>query len=303
MSPRMPSRRFSQFHRLSCLLAFGLVATSGIVRGGALEHPLLVRVNVSVFDAAGKPLTDLRLEEFTVREAGREQPIRRFLPPQAPLKIVLLIDTSASMTEWLRPVTEQLVDFILSLGPYDEVSVISFSSNVTLETDFTFTPERLQTVLKKLEPAHDPRDVTKLYDAVAIALERLTEQGRARTALLLVTDGEDTGSREAKRDETLDLASRSFVTIYPIYATRRRGGKNDYLERLAQATGGEWYRADATLPRELGALARHLRYHYVLGYAPTVSESSAGKIPIEVRTSRPDARVTATTGYRLFIKK
>ncbi|HXF06012.1 MAG TPA: VWA domain-containing protein [Blastocatellia bacterium] len=299
----MPSRRFSRSHQLSCLLAFGLVATSGIVPGGVPQQPLLVRVNVSAFDATGKPLTDLRLEEFTVREAGREQPIRRFLPPQAPLKIVLLIDTSASMIEWLRPVTEQLVDFILSLGPYDEVSVISFSSNVTLETDFTFNPERLQTVLKKLEPAHDPRDVTKLYDAVAIALERLTEQGRARTALLLVTDGEDAGSREAKRDETLDLASRSFVTIYPIYATRRRGGKNDYLERLAQATGGEWYRTDATLPRELGALARHLRYHYVLGYAPTVSESPAGKIPIEVRASRSDARLTATTGYRLFIKK
>lgn len=269
----------------------------------APEQPLLVRINASVFDAAGKPLTDLRPEEFTLREAGRDQPIRHFLPPTAPLKIILLIDTSASMSEWLGSVTETLVDFILSLGPYDEVSVISFSSNVTLETDFTFNPVRLQTLLKKLEPAHDPRDVTKLYDAVAIALDRLREHGRARTALILVTDGEDVGSREAKREDTLEVASRSFVTIYPIYATRRRGGKNEYLERLAAATGGRWYRTDATLPRELGSLARHLRYHYVLGFAPTAGDGSAETIPVEVRTSRPDARLTATTGYRLFIKK
>lgn len=298
--PLRPRRRFRLLW-LSCLLA--LLPLDGRGGAGVAEEPLLVRVNVSVFDTAGKPLTDLGPEEFTLREDGRPQPIRRFLPSTAPLKIILLIDTSASMAAWLGSVIEPLVDFFLSLGPYDEVSVITFSSSITLETDFTFTTERLQNVLKNLEPAHDPRDITRLYDAVAIALERASEQARARTAVLVVTDGEDVGSRQARRDDTLDLASRHFVTIYPIYATRRRGGKNDYLERLAQATGGQWYRTDASLSRELGTLARHLRYHYVLGYVPPSSDDTGRIHPIEVSLSRPDVRLMATSGYRLFVKK
>jgi len=267
------------------------------------DPPRLVRVNASVYDHNGKPLTDLRQEEFTVLELGRKQPIERFLTPKAPLKIVLLVDTSLSMFDFIGPVRESLIDFVVSLGPYDEVSVISFSNAVSLETDFTFSTDRLRNALTKLELSHDPHDRTKLYDAVAIALERLEDQSNARTALIVVTDGQDRGSKEAGRDETIELGGRSFVTVYPIYATRRSSGKNEYLEWLAAVTGGEVYRTDKTLDRHLGELSNLLRHHYILGYTSSSPQSQKDPYLIEVRVSRENTKVIATKSYRVFFKR
>jgi VWFA-related protein len=269
----------------------------------APQQSHLVRVNAVVYDQADKPLADLRQQDFTVLEMGREQAITKFLTPKTPLKILLLVDVSISMAEIMKPLSEALMDFVVSLGSYDEVSIISFSSKVSLEADFTFGVDRIRAVLATLEPTRDPRDATKLYDGVAIAIERLAEQKNTRTALIVVTDGEDRGSREAKRDETIELAGQSFTTVYSIYATRRASRKNDYLERLTAATGGEVYPTDKTLDKNLGDLAKLLQHHYVLGYTSSNPSDEKDPLPLEVRVSRENAKVTATKSYRVFSKK
>jgi len=263
----------------------------------------MVRVNVTVFDRAGQPLLDLRREDFTVFELGREQRIERFLSPRAPLRIIVLVDRSPSVAFGLPKALDAVLEFILNLGAHDEVSVISFGSRVSLEADFTFNVERLREVLRHLEPARDPTDRTKLYDAVAIALERLQDQPDVRTALLLVTDGQDRGSTEARRDETLRLARRRFVTIYPLYITERASSKSRYLEELAATTGGELYRTDAHLDRNLTELARLLRFHYVLGYISSNPPDPKRAHTIEVRLARTDVTIRATQSYRPFVKK
>ncbi len=262
-----------------------------------------VRVNVTVFDRTGQPLLDLREEDFAIYELGRAQRIESFLSPRAPLRILILVDVSPSVAPGLRPVLDALVEFVLTLGPHDEVSVISFGPSIRLESDFTFNADRLRQALQGLEPARDPADVTKLYDAVAIALERLQRQQDMRTALLLVSDGQDRGSTEARRDETLALARRSFVTIYPIYVTPRPSSRNDYLEWLAATTGGEVYRTEATLDRNLTELAKQLRFHYVLGYTSSLPPDPKRAHAIEVRVSRPEVTLHATQRYRPFVRK
>ena len=262
----------------------------------------MVRVNVAVFDRAGRPVTDMRQEEFTIFELGEEQRIERFLPPRAPLRIILLVDRSPSVAFGLAQALDAVLELLLHLGPYDEVSVISFSSRVALESDFTFNVDRLREVLRRLEPMRDPTDTTKLYDAVAIALERLQEQTEARTALLLVSDGRERGSTEARRDETLQLARRSFVTIYPIHVTPRASAKSEYLEWLAATTGGELYRTGADLDRNLVELARSLRSHYVLGYVSSHPPNPKRGHTIQVRVSRADVTLRATHSYRPFVK-
>ncbi|MCS6817937.1 MAG: VWA domain-containing protein [Blastocatellia bacterium] len=272
-------------------------------QGERADRDPMVRVNATVFDRAGQPLVDLRQEDFTVLELGRAQRIERFLSPRAPLRIIVLVDRSPSVAFGLPRALDALLEFLLNLGPHDEVSVISFSSRVALESDFTLSVDRLREVLRQLEPTRDPTDRTKLYDAVAIALERLEEQANARTALLLVTDGQDRGSTEARRDETLWLARRSFVTIYPIYVTERASSRNEYLEQLAATTGGELYRTDANLERNLVELAKHLRFHYVLGYISSNPPDPKRAHTIEVHLARAEVTVRATRSYRPFAKK
>jgi VWFA-related protein len=289
-------------HLLSAWLLIGF-ASLPLTQGERADREPLVRVNVTVFDRAGQPLLDLRQEEFTVLELGRQQRIERFLSPRAPLRIIMLVDRSPSVALGLPRALDALLEFLLHLGAHDEVSVISFGSRVSLESDFTFNVERLREVLRQLEPARDPTDRTKLYDAVAIALERLAEIPNARTALVLVTDGQDRGSTEARRDETLWLARRHFVTVYPIYVTERASSKSEYLERLAAATGGELYRTDANLERHLSELAMHLRFHYALGYISSNPPDPKRAHTIEVRLLRADVHVRATRSYRPVVRK
>jgi len=272
-------------------------------QGERADREPIVRVNVAIFDRTGQPILDLRREDFTVFELGREQRIEQFLSPRAPLRIIVLVDRSPSVAFEFPKAIDAVLEFLLNLGAHDEVSVIAFGSRVSLEADFTFNLERLREVLQRLEPARDPTDRTKLYDAVAIALERLQELPNARTALLLVTDGQDRGSTEARRDETLWLARRSFVTIYPIYVTKRASSKSEYLEWLAATTGGELYRTDASLERNLAELAKHLRFHYVLGYPSSNPPDPKRAHTIEVRLARADVTVRATRSYRPFVKK
>jgi len=263
----------------------------------------MVRVNVAVFDRTGQPLGDLHEEDFALFELGYRQRIERFLSPRAPLRVIVLVDLSPSVAFGLPKALDAILEFLLNLGAHDEVSVISFGSRVSLESDFTFNVDRLRQVLRQLEPARDPTDRTKLYDAIAIALDRLHEQSAARTALLLVTDGQDRGSTEVRREETLWLARRRFVTIYPIYVTERASAKSEYLERLAAVTGGELYRTDARLDRDLAELARYLRFHYALGYVPSVPPDPKRARAIEVRLSRTDVTVRATRQYLPLTKK
>jgi len=287
-------------------LLLGLLMSSHIEPIWAQERTdrePLVRVNVAVFDSGGQPITDLQREDFTVLELGKEQRIERFLPPRSPLRIIVLVDRSPSVAFGLPLVRDALMEFLLHLGPHDEVSIISFSSRISLESDFTLNVDRLRDVLRRLEPTPDPADMTKLYDAVAIALERLEEQKSARTALLVVSDGHDRGSTEARRDETLRLARRSFVTVYPIYVTLRPSGKSEYLEWLAATTGGDLYRTDVNLDRNLIDLAKQLRSHYVLGYASSHPPDPKRAHTIHVRVSRPNVTLRATHSYRPFVKK
>ncbi len=289
---------------LGALLLAGSMGNHAFLHHGErADREPMVRVNVTVFDHAGQPLLDLRREDFTVFELGHKQHIERFLSPRAPLRIILLVDRSPSVAFGLPKALEAVLEFLLNLGAHDEVSVISFGSRVSLEADFTFNVERLRDVLRRLEPARDPTDRTKLYDAVAIALERLQEQPNVRTALLLVTDGQDRGSTEARRDETLRLARRSFVTIYPLYVTERAASRSEYLEGLAATTGGELYRTDAHLDRNLSELAQLLRFHYVLGYVSSNPPNPKRAHTIEVRLARADVTVRATRSYRPFVKK
>ncbi len=286
--------------RLNCSLAI-VVALFGNAASLPLQvtkdgEQRLSRLNVAVYTADGRPVTDLTAADFVILEDDNPQPIQRFQAAKSPLRLLLLVDASQSMLRAFASLKTALTEFLGQFGSRDEVSVVSFAGGVRLETDFTMNSDRLRRALMDLEVAHGRGDRTVLFEALQIGLERLMEHPGSRTALVLASDGRDTGSRETKSSEILDQAAQSFVTVYPILVLSRR---NEFMEKLATSTAGELYPADEVASRSLDSLAAHLRNHYVLGYRPSTAPKPKGLARVEVKLKDPSLRcVLLPSSYR-----
>jgi VWFA-related protein len=147
---------------------------------------------------------------------------------------------------------------------------------------------------------------THLFDAVYLAANELLKNEVGRKALVLLTDGEDQGSR-VKLNEALEAAQKADIIIYSVdvvdrefYWHRREGFSGDsILKKLSDESGGRVIRVDN--PRETALafeqLARELRTQYSLGYTPinAARDGSFRKIRVQIRNG--DYKVQARRGY------
>src|SRR6187401_1418496 len=86
----------------------------------------LLTLDVTVSDAAGRPVTDLTREEFQILEDGQLKEIRTFSPVEALYIILLLIDRSASMEAHWPLIDPAIARFVSSLKPQDRISIAAF---------------------------------------------------------------------------------------------------------------------------------------------------------------------------------
>ncbi|HEX8117505.1 MAG TPA: VWA domain-containing protein [Pyrinomonadaceae bacterium] len=196
----------------------------------------LVILNVGVADQKGRAITNLTQSDFNVYEDGVKQSVVSFEPSTAPFSLVLLLDMSGSTRNFRPTLKQSALRFIDALAPDDRVEVVIFSDQV--KTIQGFTNDRRK-VAFAIEQA-DGRGNTSLYKALRHSLADLAKEGKRRKAVVVLTDGLDTGERkldgaataEAKTGDealatvkpeqsaalrsVLDLADRLGVTVYPL---------------------------------------------------------------------------------------
>ena len=170
-----------------------------------------VRVPVSVLDKKGQPVLGLHGADFTIAEDGRRQEVTFFSGERRPLRIALALDVSPSMSNKMREVSAALQHFIDLLEPEDEILVLTFSSDLHVEQDFTSDRELLERVFSRLQPASG----TALFDAAMEAIRRVAPGPAESKAVVLVTDGVDTSSRASFAD-LRELARRSEVPVFSL---------------------------------------------------------------------------------------
>jgi len=170
-----------------------------------------VRVPVSVLDKEGQPVLGLHGPDFTVAEDGQRQELTYFSGERKPLRLALALDVSTSMSTKMREVSDALQHFIDLLEPKDEILVLTFSSDVHIEQDFTSDRDLLERVFSRLRPASG----TALFDAAIEAIRRVAPEPAESKAVVLVTDGMDTAS-QSSFDELRELARRSEVPVFSL---------------------------------------------------------------------------------------
>jgi VWFA-related protein len=146
---------------------------------------------------------------------------------------------------------------------------------------FTDRPDELARAISQVPAAGQ----TALYDAIAVAQERLRSGTRGKKVLLIISDGGDNRSVHIL-PEILETAEQSHAILYTmgIFDDEDPDQNPGVLKHLAEATGGEVF-----FPRQLKdvapdceQIARDIRHQYVLGYVSTNPASNGGYRTVRV---------------------
>jgi Ca-activated chloride channel homolog len=254
----------------------------------------LVEVYATVTDGRGEPVTGLTAADFRIAEDGAPQTVSTFAPGAFPLSIAIGIDRSFSMggrDNRLAVAKSAARTLVGALRPEDQVMIVAIGGDTAIVAPLSADRTSALAAIDRL----DVWGSTPLYDATLAALDAI-EPARGRRALVLLSDGADRDSATTAGDLVQGARARDVLT-YPVAIGAMRP---PVFAELAAATGGRSFfvRDPAALHATMTAIARELRFQYLLGYVP--SRERAGEPSwhaIEVTVRRADVRVRARDGY------
>jgi VWFA-related protein len=215
-----------------------------------------VLLPVLVLDKHNAIVTNLTARDFTLTEDGRPQVIKSFTSQSnLPFRLGLLVDTSRSVSSAMdneRKAAGKFIDLMLPADPKagtpgDQAFLIHFDREVELLEDFTNSRDKLHHELDGMGPTSQERSNqgpetngddrggygggrnggygqhggghgggTQLYDAIYLASDELMKSQSGRKALIVFSDGADSGSKETLND-AIDAADRANVQVFTIY--------------------------------------------------------------------------------------
>ena len=203
------------WHILAFLLLSATTASGQDTQPDVIRvYSNLVSVPVIVSDRDGRYIPGLRKENFTLLDNNLEQKLSYFDAAEEPLNIALLLDTSRSTQGVFDDIRKAAKDFIRDLRSQDRAMVVSFDYEVHKLCSLTSDRTVLEQAIKNARVGE--YFGTLLNDAVEETVERDLKPINGRKAIILLTDGEDAGSRITD-DELLAYASESDAMIYSIY--------------------------------------------------------------------------------------
>jgi VWFA-related protein len=269
----------------------------------------LVSVAVVVRDGDGRIVPNLKAEDFEILDSGETRPIVQFHRGQdADARMALLVDSSGSMVLTGKRERSLLATHLLTsgFGRDDAATVFSFDSRVRRLTPFTRNPETLLTAVKSVEPY----GATCLYDAIVGTVESVRDEAPRTRAIVLLTDGVDTGSAVSSADAATAAAALDLPVyvlgvgdemLRPSVLPQSTDGRASItLSELAKRTGGMAVEAQSVA--DLSVITRtilsELRHQYTLAFA---ARTDRGWHPLSVRV-RKGGRVQARSRDGYLVK-
>ena len=261
----------------------------------------LVSVDVAATNAEGRPVRNLRPEDFKLYSDGVEEPISFFQLERRegesrPLAIVFALDISGSMTaDEMEKLRGALRAFSGQLSDHPAVyAVMTFGMNVKTLQRFTSEPDKLDRTFDRL--AREPNGLsTHTYDAVDDAIRllvkhapRTRERRLMKRAVLVVTDGFPVGDTVSAAT-VIERANAADVSVYvvtlPSYSRVMPASTQTPLPTpldvsgLADATGGRnVYANEKDYGPLFRALAEEVGSAYVLAFYPPEGKRRDGQM-------------------------
>ena len=333
----------------------------------------VVSVLATVRDKHGQIVNNLTKDDFKLQQDGQPQAIHYFAKEtDLPLTLGLLVDTSMSQRRLIDQERTASYSFLNNLmrPDKDKAFVIHFDWDVELLQDTTSSRPKLEAALDKLDNpqfgpgnggggssgggnpggggsgypggggragGHHGGGGTTLYDAVFLASDEVAKKLKGRKALIILSDGVDTGSK-VSLDRAIETAQRADTMVYSIlYADPEAYGHQGYpggggmgrhggwggpgggmgrpggsypqqtshpdgkkvLQRISRETGGRFFEVTKKQPIDqiYSEIEQELRNQYSLGYTPDKAVAGPGYHKITLTATNKDLIVQTREGY------
>lgn len=260
----------------------------------------IVSLFVTVADADKRLVPDLTKDDFEVFDNDKPQSIIYFDSSIHPITVIVMLDTSGSMTGTIGLLRQAAEQFLIRLLPDDKGRVGAFNDKIQFSSRFTSDRDQLVTDVKDLDYGNG----TRLWDAVGASLEEL-KGIEGRRVILVFTDGDDTESKTMSLGKVIERARADEVMVYAIglesnYFNGQRMVKSrpdSGLRKIADETGGGYFELSKTadLAPTFTRVAYELHSQYVIGFAPTQLDNRVHKLTVKMK--KPGLAARARRSY------
>ena len=280
----------------------------------------LVDLFFTVKDKNGNLVPHLTKSDCTVTEDKVPQTLKSFVAEtNQPLTLGILLDTSGSQQRVLPLEQEAGSQFLEQvLRQKDEAFLVSFDVNVDLLQDFTNSPhdagarhgqgadqhrgrQRRRAfrawAAERFRRSAIPRARCSTTRSISAANEKLNQE-TGRKAMIILTDGEDEGSRH-KIGEAIAAAEKNNVIVYVILIADRAmywsQGVGYYgysaAKKISDETGGRLIDVGNNgnkLQAAFQQIEDELRTQYVASYTPAMpkQDGTFRHIAVECKATR-----------------
>jgi VWFA-related protein len=276
----------------------------------------LTNVLLSATDSKRRFVTTLTPADVRLVEDGVAQQLSTFeRETDAPLSLVLLVDTSASQEKVLKDEQEAASAFVRAvLRPQkDTAAVLSFTGITRLEQPSTSDAAQLLSAIDALKvryteespecqdmdapPEVRLRCLTGVWDSVVLSVKEVLSKTpeRTRRAVILLSDGDDTSSH-VRLYQAVEYAVRNNAVVYAVgirdkhfkFGEMRR----DFLRSISEETGGRAFfpKTAADLASAFAQIEQELRSQYLISYTSTNRARDAAYRKLQIEITNPTLR-------------
>jgi VWFA-related protein len=279
----------------------------------------LIDSTVSVHDADGGLVQDLKQEDLSILEDGIPQTIAFFSrAEQLPLSIGLVIDASGSQEKFLKEHERDIAEFLRqTLMPEDKAFAVCFGNHLRLVSDWSGDQSSITAALHSYDkgqggnfpeigPKEDRELGTALNDAVFYsATEKMTGIQHRRKVLVVFSDGEENSSEHDLVD-TIEAAQNTNVLVYAIRYTELKHNKMNARDRygmremdhLTSQTGGKSYDSHTMkVSQAFAEISGELRSLYAVAYHSTNQTQDGTFRKVVIQSKRSGIVLRARAGY------
>jgi VWFA-related protein len=263
----------------------------------------LVPIPVSVVDARGNALVNLKLDDFELRVDGQLRPLSDLSRSETSVQLAMLFDNSGSLDFAREFEKHAAIRFFRKvMRASDEAAVFSIETESYLAQPLTRDVTKLEQTIAGFGR---PEGGTSLFDAIVLAGGYLRPYS-GRKVIVIVSDGIETTSRINEFEAVIQHVLADDVQVYVVQtglyegANLRALAAERRMEQLTEQTGGAVYlpKTVSELDVAFDQIAADLSQQYVLSYYP-LPEHRDGRlhvIDLKIKT-RNDVRLRSRKGY------
>jgi len=221
----------------------------------------------------------IRAENLFLYENGIEQKIKNFLFDPSPSRIVLLVDNSQTLRAEVETLQNAIKEFAYEIYEGDQIFVVAYDEKPEIIQEWTDDAKKVEASIATFRKTGNPY----LFDALNATVKEVLlplMPGTRKTAVVLISDGLDRGSKTAFEKIVGELQSDN-ITVYALQLPDRTNGayrRNQpkaaqVITELTEGTGGKIF--DFEQPQVAAkAICDELRKNrYLLSYFPANASS------------------------------